>query len=48
MGSAPVRFAAETVADAPDGFDIDGRGGIRLDLFMERKVKILNIGYDIL
>ena len=30
-----MRVAAEAVADAPDGFDIDGRGGIRLDLFAD-------------
>ena len=35
MGSAPVRFAAETVADAPDGFDVNGRGGVRFDFFAD-------------
>ena len=40
--------ALKAVADAPDGFDVNGCGGIRLELFMERKVKFFNIGYDIL
>ena len=27
--------ALKSVADAPDGFDIDGRGGVRFDLFAD-------------